>query len=208
MAQQLAESVGQVHSRHYQRPSQLLGEGPVAVVGSGNSALQIAADIATTGRPVYLAFDERTPKAPNNTLTWLFLKATRLLRFSRHGLLGAHIYSRPEPVVSGDLKRVQRMPNVHEIGRALAATARTIQGKRGTTPDLDAVVWATGFGPDFRWIDLPVLNQDGHPEHQRGLSSLPGLAFLGLPWLDSRGSALMGGIRHDAQRVVNALIAS
>ena len=62
--------MAQLHSRNYQRPDQLPGTGPVAVVGSGNSALQIAADLAATGRPVFAAFDERISTTPNNQLMW------------------------------------------------------------------------------------------------------------------------------------------
>jgi putative flavoprotein involved in K+ transport len=69
-------------------------------------------------------------------------------------------------------------------------------------------VWATGFGPDFGWIDLPVFNPDGTPRHHYGLTDAPGLAFLGLPWLNSRSSALMGGAGPDARHVVERLLAS
>ena len=82
-ATELPTAVTQLHSRDYQRPVQLPGTGPVAVVGSGNSALQIAADIATTDRPVFVAFDEQTPAMPNNQLMWAFLILTGLLRVSR-----------------------------------------------------------------------------------------------------------------------------
>jgi putative flavoprotein involved in K+ transport len=71
---------------------------------------------------------------------------------------------------------------------------------------LQAVVWATGYKPNYNWIDLPVLDVDGWPRHHRGLTEQPGFAFLGLPWLDSRGSALMGGVTHDARRVVKQLL--
>lgn len=204
-ARALPPAVGQLHSSQYRRPAQLPA-GPVAVMGSGNSALQIAADLAADGRPVYVAFDERTPAQPNNTLMWAFLEATGLLRASRHGWLGSWLYRQPEPVVAGDLHRLRRFANARFIGRARAAAGASIEGEAAATPPLAAVVWATGFRPDYAWIELPVLGADGQPRHYRGLSEVPGLAFLGLPWLDSRGSALMGGAGRDAQRVVKALL--
>jgi putative flavoprotein involved in K+ transport len=61
-----------------------------------------------------------------------------------------------------------------------------------------AVVWATGFGADYRWIEVPVFDGRGYPTHRRGVTSCPGLYFLGLPWQHSRGSALLGFVHEDA----------
>ncbi|KUG08061.1 flavin-containing monooxygenase [Solirubrum puertoriconensis] len=207
-ASALGAEVQQLHSSQYQAPEQLPGTGPVAVVGSGNSALQIAADIAATGRPVYAAYDTKTPTMPNNSLMWLLLKTFGILGFSRHGLLGAWMHRQPEPVVAGDLRRLRSFGNVHWVGRARQAEGAALLADAGRTPPLQAVIWATGFRPNYHWLDLPVLDAQGVPLHYRGISPVPGLAFLGLPWLDSRGSALMGGVGPDARRVVKALLDS
>ncbi|MBC6697255.1 flavin-containing monooxygenase [Hymenobacter puniceus] len=208
-AGKLPESVQQLHSSQYHNPTQLTNPGPVAVVGSGNSALQIAADLAGSGRPVYTAFDDQTPAFPNNQATWALLKGTGLLRVSRYNFAGRAMMSRPEPVVLGDLQHLRRFPNAQFIGRATeASTEGTLQGRRATTPPLAAVVWATGFGPDFGWIKLPIFEADGTPRHHYGLTSAPGVAFLGLPWLNSRSSALMGGAGPDARHVVGRLLAT
>ncbi|OON67831.1 flavin-containing monooxygenase [Hymenobacter sp. CRA2] len=205
-ASALAPDVLQLHSSAYQRPGQLPGTGPVAVVGSGNSAVQIAADVAATGRPVYIAYDERTKAMPNNTLMWVTLQSLGLLQASRHGLVGGFMHGQPEPVVADALRTLRRFTNAHFIGRATGVAGASIEGQRRATPPLRAVVWATGFRPDYSWIELPIIQADGLPRHHRGLSEPAGLAFLGLPWLDSRGSALMGGVAHDARRVVKQLL--
>ncbi|SMB95115.1 FAD-dependent pyridine nucleotide-disulphide oxidoreductase [Hymenobacter roseosalivarius DSM 11622] len=206
-APQLPPTVVQLHSRDYQQPQQVAGTGPVAVVGSGNSALQIAADLAATSRPVYVAYDERTPAMPNNMLMWAMLTTTRLLRASRHSVVGGHMMRQPEPVVSGDLAKLRTYSNVQFIGRALGAEPGGIlRGRHASTPPLEAVVWSTGYGPDFSWIEIPVFDAAGYPAHYRGLTAAPGLAFLGLPWLNSRGSALMGGVGPDARYVVDQLL--
>lgn len=206
-AAQLPPAVVQLHSSHYRRPTQVPGTGPVAVVGSGNSALQIAADLAATGRPVLVGFDEKTPATPNNTAMWLFLQASGMLRAGRHTWLGRFMRRQPEPVVSGDLHRLRQFPNVRFIGRALAITATGgLQGQKASTPPLEAVVWATGYAPAYEWLQVPgALSATGEPLHARGLSPVPGLAFLGLPWLHSRRSALMGGAAADAAYVVQHL---
>ncbi|MCB2406763.1 flavin-containing monooxygenase [Hymenobacter lucidus] len=206
-ATELTAPVVQLHSNDYRRAVQLTGQGPVAVVGSGNSALQIAADLAATGRPVYLAFGEKTPALPNHTAMWLFLKSTGLLKIPRHTRLGQYMATNPESVVSADLARVRQRPNVHFIDRALGVEAGTrLRGVSAVTPPLEAVVWATGYGPDFGWIEVPIFNDNGHPEHYRGITAAPGLAFLGLPWLNTRSSALMGGVGADARYVVEQLL--
>jgi putative flavoprotein involved in K+ transport len=206
-ASQLPAAVIQLHSRDYQRPAQLPGTGPVAVVGSGNSALQIAADLAATGRPVLAGYDERTRAAPNNQLIWAGMTLTGFLRVPRYTALGRRLQTKPDGVVSGDLHHLRSFANVQFIGRATGVLpGGIIRGEKTATPPLDAVVWATGYRPDYPWIELPILAPDGHPQHQRGLTAAPGIAFLGLNWLDNRSSALLNGAGHDARRVVAALL--
>jgi len=68
-----------------------------------------------------------------------------------------------------------------------------------------AVIWATGFTGDFSWIQLPVLDKEGKPIHQRGVSPVRGLYFIGFPWLNSRKSGIIYGIEEDARYVANAV---
>jgi putative flavoprotein involved in K+ transport len=63
---------------------------------------------------------------------------------------------------------------------------------------IGAVIWATGYGVDFGWIDLPVLNSRGEPVHRHGITEIPGLYFLGLPWLSKMSSSFMSGVGDDA----------
>src|SRR3954463_14017845 len=60
-------------------------------------------------------------------------------------------------------------------------------GKEG----VHAVIWATGYGVDFSWIDIPVKDIGGEPRHRNGVSEVPGLYFLGLPWLSKMSSAFL-----------------
>jgi putative flavoprotein involved in K+ transport len=63
---------------------------------------------------------------------------------------------------------------------------------------ITALIWATGYGVDFGWIQLPVLNAQGEPVHRRGISDLPGLYFLGLQWLSKMNSSFLSGVGDDA----------
>jgi putative flavoprotein involved in K+ transport len=65
-----------------------------------------------------------------------------------------------------------------------------------------AVVWCVGFAVDFQWVKIPVLDETGHPRHQRGVTPVDGLYFVGLPWLHTWGSGRLSGVGRDAQHIV------
>ena len=72
----------------------------------------------------------------------------------------------------------------------------------GAVLDPANVIWCTGFVPDFGWIDLPVFDQDGGPRHERGVvRSEPGLYFIGLFFLSTGSSSLLGGVGRDAGHI-------
>jgi putative flavoprotein involved in K+ transport len=64
---------------------------------------------------------------------------------------------------------------------------------------IGSVVWSTGFGADYRWIDLPVFDGRGYPTHRRGVTTVPGVYFLGLPWQYTWGSGRFCGVADDAE---------
>lgn len=64
-----------------------------------------------------------------------------------------------------------------------------------------SIVWATGYALDFGWIKMDVFDEKGRPRHQRGVSDVPGLYFLGLPWLSRRASPFIWGVWHDADHL-------
>jgi putative flavoprotein involved in K+ transport len=70
---------------------------------------------------------------------------------------------------------------------------------------VNTVIWATGFTGDFSWIKLPVLDKEGLPIHERGISPVQGLYFIGFPWLNSRKSGVIYGIREDGNYVADQL---
>ena len=70
---------------------------------------------------------------------------------------------------------------------------------------VNTVVWATGFGRDHRWIELPVFDGRGYPTHRRGVTTVPGLYFLGLPWQHTWGSGRFGGVGADAEHLTDQI---
>lgn len=70
---------------------------------------------------------------------------------------------------------------------------------------VSTIIWATGFTGDFSWIHLPILDTDGRPTHVRGVSPVPGVYFIGFPWLNSRKSGLIYGIQEDSNHITGTI---
>jgi putative flavoprotein involved in K+ transport len=68
---------------------------------------------------------------------------------------------------------------------------------------ISSVVWATGYGFNLSWIDVPVLDARGEPVHHHGITNVPGLYFIGLQWLSKMNSSFLSGVGHDAARLAD-----
>jgi putative flavoprotein involved in K+ transport len=68
---------------------------------------------------------------------------------------------------------------------------------------ITSIVWATGFRSDYSWLRVDALDESGRPAHRRGISTEPGVYFVGLPWLSRRGSTFIWGVWHDASYVAD-----
>ena len=69
-----------------------------------------------------------------------------------------------------------------------------------------SIIWATGYATDFGWLKVDAFDPSGRPRHQRGVSSEPGVYFLGLPWLSRRGSSFIWGVWHDAKYIADQIV--
>ncbi len=73
--------------------------------------------------------------------------------------------------------------------------------------EIGAIVWCTGYQSDFRWVEVPVFDGKGYPGHERGVTPVWGLYFLGLPWLYTWGSGRFSGIARDAYYLADYIAA-
>lgn len=207
----LRPPIVQLHSSSYRGPSQLPAGG-VLVVGAGNSGAQIALELAESGRRVVLS-GPATGWFPRRFLgrdiyDWLW---PTLMRPSVDSVLGRRLMK--GRLFSGDpLVGITPAALAH---RHLLRAGRTVGARDGlpllqdgsAVAGIAAVVWCTGFRPDFGWIELPVLGLDGYPIHRRGLAmDAPGLAFLGMRYQHRMSSALLGGVGEDAAYVVSRTV--
>jgi len=71
--------------------------------------------------------------------------------------------------------------------------------------NIHSILWATGFAVDFSWLKVNAFDAQGKPQHQRGVSTEPGIYFVGLPWLSRRGSSFIWGVWHDAKHIADQI---
>jgi putative flavoprotein involved in K+ transport len=188
-----------MHSTGYRRPGDL-PEGRVLVVGGGNTGFQIAKELSAS-RPVELAVGSRQKPLPQRLLgrdLFWWLTKLGLLRKTVDSRIGRRMRER-DVLVGSSPRELRRRFGVTLRPRLVGASGRTVEFADGGELEVDAVVWATGFRPDYSWIGLPVTDQDGRLRHRRGVTDVPGLYFLGLTWQHTRGSALLGWVKDDAE---------
>jgi putative flavoprotein involved in K+ transport len=206
-AQRLDGAVTQLHSAGYRNP-QALPAGPALVVGGGNSGFQIAEELAAAGRRVDLSIATKQPVLPQRLagkdLFW-WLTHLGLMRVSTESRLGRRMSSR-DFIIGSSRRRLQKK-GVRFRPRLTGADGRTAQFADGGTLDAGVVIWATGYRPDYSWIDIPDVVQDGQVTHRRGVTEVPGLYFLGLTWQHTRGSALLGFVNDDAAYLAGRIAA-
>jgi putative flavoprotein involved in K+ transport len=207
VAPHLAPEVVQTHSTGYRNPSDV-PEGTVLVVGGGNTGFQIAEELSATHR-VYLAVGSRQMPLPQRLLgrdLFWWLTKFRLIQKTVESRLGRRMRER-ETLIGSSPRRLRRRYGVDLKPRVVGASGRTVRFADGSELEVDAVIWATGYRPDHSWIELPVFDAHGRVVHRRGVTNVPGLYFLGLTWQYTRGSALLGWVKGDAEFIAERIAA-
>jgi putative flavoprotein involved in K+ transport len=203
-----APEVTQLHSSAYRNPTDLPSEdaGKVLVVGAGNSGLQIALEVARTHQ-VHLAVGTRQKTVPQRPLgrdLFWWLTKTGVVTRPSSSPVAAWFRKRGGDLVIGTTWDDIDAAGIHLHPRLTTADGHTARfADQWQLDGVAAVVWATGFRPDYSWLDVPGV-WDGHQVvHHRGATAVPGLWFIGLPWQHSRGSALLGFVGDDAAWVAD-----
>jgi putative flavoprotein involved in K+ transport len=206
LAQGLSPDVFQTHAVGYRRPSDV-PDGTVLVVGGGNTGFQVAKELSATHK-VVLSVGSRQKPLPQRLLGrdlfWWLTKAG-ILNKNIESRLGRKLSTR-DTLIGSSPRELKRRYGVELKPRAADADGRTVRFEDGSELALDAVIWATGYRPDYSWIRLPVLD-DGRLRHRRGVTDVPGLYFVGLTWQYTRGSALIGWVRDDAEFIAEQIAA-
>ena len=207
LAEELDPDVWQAHSTGYQRPSDL-PEGTVLVVGGGNTGFQIAKELSATHRVILSVRSHQKPlpqRFAGRDLFW-WLTKTGLIHKTVESRLGQRLKDR-DTLIGSSPRELKGRYGVELKPRAIRASGRTVTVEDGSEVEVDAVIWATGYRPDYSWIDLPICDSSGRLRHRRGVTDVSGLYFLGLTWQHTRGSALIGWVKEDAQFIAERIAA-
>ena len=205
LAERLAPEIFQTHSTGYRKPTDV-PEGAVLVVGGGNTGFQIAQELSATHK-VYLSVGSRQSPLPQKLLgrdLFWWLTKSRLLNTTVESRLGRRLQHR-DTLIGSSPRDLKRRYGVELKPRVVDASEHTVRFADGSELKVEAVIWATGYRPDYSWIDLPVFDPDGRLRHRRGVTDVAGLYFLGLTWQHTRGSALLGWVKDDAEFVAQQI---
>ena len=250
----------QIHSTAYRNPGQL-PPGNVLVVGAGSSGAQIAEELMSAGRTVWLAIGphgrpprryrgrdfvwwlgvlnkwdaDREPGSEHVTIAVSGANGGATVDFRKLAARGMRLLGRagackdgvmqfaddlPRNVAAGDRDYLSLLqaadawaerngvdlpaePEAHVIGpdpKDLSDPVRSLDLKEA---GITSIVWATGFTNDYAWLPSGAVDAKGQPAHARGVSTEPGIYYLGLPYQSRRGSSFIWGVWHDAKFVAD-----
>ena len=215
-ARELDQSIVQLHSKEYRNPSQIQ-KGAVLVVGAGNSGAEIAMELAPHHQTWLSGPDTGQEPARAGTrldhlLTpMMWFVATRLTVKTALGRkLRDHFLDPPRGIPLGRVRRKDFAPaGIKRVPRTIGVKNGYPLLEDGTVLTVSNVIWCTGFRPDYHWIDLSLTTHNGLPIHDRGIvESCPGLYFIGLLFLYSLSSALVGGVGRDAEHIVDHIVST
>ena len=200
----LNRDICQLHSSAYRNPAQLR-DGNVLVVGAGNSGAEIATELANGRRQVWLSGRDtgRIPiprKIPGGDQVYWWLINKKLTADTKVGrkVRAKMLASGGDPLIGISMKQVAQA-GVHRIGRTVGVRDGKPVTEEGQALDISNLIWATGFIPDYHWIELPIFTDAGLPRHIRGvINQEPGIYFLGLRFMYTISSPLLGGVGADA----------
>ncbi len=204
----LAFDVVQLHSSDYRRPSDV-PSGEVLVVGGGNSAAQLAVELAAT-HEVTVASSRPLWYLPTSVLGvdlywWLLL--TGVLNADRDARVSRRVQHRGDAVIGMQLRELEHAGTVRVLPHRVVATdGHDVRLADGTTVPATSVLWCTGFRPDTSWIDVPgAVGAEGEPLHTEGASPVPGLHWMGLPWQTRLNSSIIDGVDRDARALARRI---
>jgi putative flavoprotein involved in K+ transport len=205
LAERLEADVFQTHAVGYRRPGEV-PTGNTLVVGGGNTGFQIAKELSTT-HDVVLSVGSRQKPLPQRVLgrdLFWWLTKVGILDKTVESRLGRKLRTR-DTLIGSSPRELKKHYRVEVKPRLVDIDSRTARFADGSELEVGAVIWATGYRPDYSWIKLPIFDERGRVRHRRGVTDVSGLYFLGLTWQHTRGSALIGFVKDDAEFIAQEL---
>jgi putative flavoprotein involved in K+ transport len=197
----ISDTILQMHSNYYKGVHQLQ-KGDALVVGGGDSGYQILDEISKdVSRTVYFSGVTKVNSIPQQFLgktLWWWFTLIGFLSTNKYSWIGKKISNFPQPIIGTDVKEILSRKNVISSGRTKDALQNEVIFENNKISTIKNIVWATGYRPNFKWIEGLELDENSYPKNHRGVSNIEGLYFIGLPWMYTRGSATLGGVSKDA----------
>ncbi len=210
-ASQLSGNIHQIHSSQYKNAG-LLPKGNVLVVGAGVSGVEIAVETSKlhktyiAGKPTFHIPDQVFKYAGG--LYWWFANHILTIQTPMGRKAKGHILHGGGPLISISVDElnlcgVQRFPRMKGVKEGYP------EFEDGSMIQVATVIWATGFKPDFSWIDIKITDDTGWPLTKRGISLMKkGLFFTGMPFQFGLTSGLIGGVGRDAAYISKKIAAA
>jgi putative flavoprotein involved in K+ transport len=212
-AEQLAPEIMQLHSSEYRTSSQLRA-GEVLVVGAANSGAEIALEASATHR-TWLSgrHPGSEPTRPGSRVDriltppyWFYISRVASVTNPIGRRLRSKVLTMTLPLARVKPKDLEAA-GVVRLPRTIGVSDGSPVMEDGRIVDVTNVVWATGYRPAFDWVHMDIFDQEGQPVHHRGITAEPGLYFIGLFFLTSLASSLVGGVRRDAEHIARHIAA-
>ncbi len=201
VSSEISPDIFQIHSSDYINPGSV-PEGDVLVVGAATSGIEIALELSKThktyisGKPTFHIPDPVLKYAGG--LYWWFASNILTVRTPPGRKAKKSIIGGGAPLIRVsstdlDIAGIERLPRLTGTRNGLP----TFQDNR--VVKVSSIIWATGYKPDFSWIDINITDDTGWPKTNRGIvSAQKGLYFIGMPFLYGLTSGLIGGAGRDA----------
>ena len=211
-APELDRSIRQMHSADYKGPHQLQ-DGPVLVVGLGNSGAEIAMEVQRT-HETYVS------GKPSAELPFKHGPAMARFVFPIIRFMGLHVVTIRTPIGRKVRPKFVKLaaPLIRTKTKDLVAAGAELVGRTvgvrdgrpvledGRVLDVRNVIWCTGFREDYSWVDVPAFDAEGTPQHKRGVASeAPGLYFIGLRFQYAAASDVLPGVGRDAAYIAKQI---
>jgi len=201
------EDIVQIHSSEYKNKTQLK-KGTVAVVGGGNSGAQIAKELCDEF-DVLLSVSQKPKFLPQRLFgksIFYWLDAIGMLGKTIDSKIGKWWSKQPDPLFGYTLKKKINKGKIRIKPRLMDIKGKTLFFSDGSKESADNIIWCTGFKQDFSFIKIDGLTDEtGKIKHERGVSEIEGIYFIGMPWQSKRTSALIHGVADDAKFIVEMM---
>ena len=204
----LHPEVVQVHSTAYEGPEDL-PPGRIAVVGGGNSAAQLADELSATHEVTMIAPQKPwfIPERVLGVTVYWPLKLFGILSSPADSRISEYIHSRGDGILGTQAKRAIRAGRLRLLtSRVVGAAGRELELQDGTRVEVDGVLWATGFRAHYPFVQVDgALTEHGAPRHDRGVSPVDSLYWIGLPWQRRLDSSIIHGIAADSRELAEVV---